>query len=112
MKKILGLDLGTTSIGWAYINESANDSSNSFHDIARIARNKVAAVIENTINVVVAIPTSSRQRIEGFIVMDSLLKAGIQIHDAYEASVANLVVPASAGGNGYIRLRHCYVRQS
>ena len=28
-KKILGLDLGTTSIGWAYIQESENDSENS-----------------------------------------------------------------------------------
>ena len=26
MKKILGLDLGTTSIGWAFINESESDS--------------------------------------------------------------------------------------
>ena len=26
MKKILGLDLGTTSIGWAFINESENDN--------------------------------------------------------------------------------------
>lgn len=26
MKKILGLDLGTTSIGWAFIHESESDS--------------------------------------------------------------------------------------
>lgn len=29
MKKILGLDLGTTSIGWALVNEKENDSENS-----------------------------------------------------------------------------------
>jgi len=29
MKKILGLDLGTTSIGWAYVNESENESEKS-----------------------------------------------------------------------------------
>src|SRR5688572_24178481 len=29
MKKILGLDLGTTSIGWAFINESENDNETS-----------------------------------------------------------------------------------
>ena len=26
MKKILGLDLGTNSIGWAVVNEAENDS--------------------------------------------------------------------------------------
>jgi CRISPR-associated endonuclease Csn1 len=29
MKKILGLDLGTTSIGWAYVHESENDAEQS-----------------------------------------------------------------------------------
>jgi len=29
MKKILGLDLGTTSIGWAFINEAENDNETS-----------------------------------------------------------------------------------
>ena len=29
MKKILGLDLGTTSIGWAFINEAEFDSETS-----------------------------------------------------------------------------------
>jgi RNase H-fold protein (predicted Holliday junction resolvase) len=29
MKRILGLDLGTTSIGWALINEAENDSEKS-----------------------------------------------------------------------------------
>ena len=29
MKKILGLDLGTTSIGWAFINEAVNENENS-----------------------------------------------------------------------------------
>ncbi len=29
MKKILGLDLGTTSIGWAYVNEADNESEKS-----------------------------------------------------------------------------------
>lgn len=29
MKKILGLDLGTTSIGWAYVNEAENDKEQS-----------------------------------------------------------------------------------
>ncbi len=26
MKKILGLDIGTTSIGWAYVHEAENDN--------------------------------------------------------------------------------------
>lgn len=29
MKKILGLDLGTNSIGWALVNEAENDSEKS-----------------------------------------------------------------------------------
>ena len=29
MKKILGLDLGTTSIGWALVNEKENDNEQS-----------------------------------------------------------------------------------
>ena len=29
MKKILGLDLGTTSIGWALVNEKENDNEKS-----------------------------------------------------------------------------------
>ena len=29
MKKILGLDLGTASIGWALVNEAENDSEQS-----------------------------------------------------------------------------------
>lgn len=29
MKKILGLDLGTTSIGWAFIKEAENENKNS-----------------------------------------------------------------------------------
>ena len=29
MKKILGLDLGTTSIGWALVNEKENDKEKS-----------------------------------------------------------------------------------
>jgi len=29
MKKILGLDLGTTSIGWAYVNEAENNEEKS-----------------------------------------------------------------------------------
>ena len=29
MKKILGLDLGTTSIGWAIVNEADNDKERS-----------------------------------------------------------------------------------
>jgi RNase H-fold protein (predicted Holliday junction resolvase) len=29
MKKIIGLDLGTTSIGWAVVNEAENDSEKS-----------------------------------------------------------------------------------
>jgi CRISPR-associated endonuclease Csn1 len=29
MKKILGLDLGTTSIGWAYIHEAENNDETS-----------------------------------------------------------------------------------
>ena len=29
MRKILGLDLGTTSIGWAFVNEAENDGEES-----------------------------------------------------------------------------------
>ena len=29
MKKILGLDLGTTSIGWALVNEAENENEKS-----------------------------------------------------------------------------------
>lgn len=29
MRKILGLDLGTTSIGWALVNEADNDNESS-----------------------------------------------------------------------------------
>ncbi|MCB9227050.1 MAG: hypothetical protein H6578_07790 [Chitinophagales bacterium] len=29
MKKILGLDLGTTSIGWAYVHEAENENEQS-----------------------------------------------------------------------------------
>ncbi len=29
MKRILGLDLGTTSIGWALVNEKENDNEKS-----------------------------------------------------------------------------------
>ena len=29
MKRILGLDLGTTSIGWAYVNEAENENEES-----------------------------------------------------------------------------------
>ena len=29
MKKILGLDLGTNSIGWAYVKQAQNDSEKS-----------------------------------------------------------------------------------
>ena len=29
MKKILGLDLGTSSIGWAYVNEAVNENEKS-----------------------------------------------------------------------------------
>ncbi|MEZ4916209.1 MAG: hypothetical protein R2836_04410 [Chitinophagales bacterium] len=29
MKKILGLDLGTTSIGWAYVHEVENENEQS-----------------------------------------------------------------------------------
>ena len=29
MKKILGLDLGTSSIGWAFVNEAENKEENS-----------------------------------------------------------------------------------
>lgn len=29
MKRILGLDLGTTSIGWALVNEAENDNETS-----------------------------------------------------------------------------------
>ncbi len=36
MKKILGLDLGTTSIGWAFVNESDDDSSKIINTGVRI----------------------------------------------------------------------------
>jgi CRISPR-associated endonuclease Csn1 len=29
MRKILGLDLGITSIGWAFVNEAENDKESS-----------------------------------------------------------------------------------
>ncbi len=33
MKKILGLDLGTTSIGWAFVNEDENKDNSKIIDV-------------------------------------------------------------------------------
>ena len=38
MKKILGLDLGTSSIGWAVVNQAENDNEKSNKSIVFVQR--------------------------------------------------------------------------
>jgi len=89
MKKILGLDLGTTSIGWAYVHEADNDHEKS--SIQRLGVRVIPLTTDENINFQAgkAITTTA----------DRTLKRSMRRNlDRYKLRRANLIVALKQSG--------------